>query len=148
MFFTRVENGTSGIEILADIDGACFDTPWTISQWRSEVENQDNHVYLIASDEELLYPVGFMTYGKAGDDLELKKIAVLAAHRRSNIASLAIKKMLSDARLMDIHNVLVEVAVTNLAAIRLYEKHAFYKIHVRKKYYNNLVDAIVMQKEV
>ena len=148
VFFNRVEKNTRGIEILAAIDAQIFDSPWSISQWRSEVENTTNRVLLISLDEELLFPVGFITYGIAGEDMELKKIAVLPQYRLKHVASLAIEKMLDDARQEDVHNVIAEVAITNLAALRLYEKHAFYKIYVRKKYYGNLIDAIVMQKEI
>jgi len=148
MHFTRIEKNTRGLEALIDIDAACFDTPWTVAQWRAEVENPENRILLVSVDEELLYPVGFISYGISGDDIELKKIAILSPYRRKHAASQALEKMLEDARSMDAHNIIIEVAVTNLAAIRFYESHAFYKIHVRKKYYNNLVDALVMQKEV
>jgi ribosomal-protein-alanine N-acetyltransferase len=148
MYFIRINNSANGVEILSFIDAACFNSPWSVAQWRDEIENRENSVLLISEDEELLFPVGFISYGISGDDLELKKIAVLPPFRRKQIAGLAIEKMLDDARILDKHNILVEVAATNLSAIRLYEKHGFYKISVRRKYYDKLVDAIVMQKEV
>lgn len=148
MFFIRVTRDTRGVEILAGMDSRIFDIPWTAPQWRGEVENENNRVYIISADEELLFPVGFLTYGISGEDIELKKIAVMPDHRRKQIAGLAIEKMLEDARNDDMHNVIAEVAITNLAAIGLYEKYGFYKVSIRKKYYNNLVDAIVMQKEI
>jgi len=148
MFFFRVENNTRGIEIIADIDAACFDPPWRIQQWRAEIENPENHIFLISKDRELLSPTGFFSFGISGDCAELRKIAVLPAYRRQHIADMAMSKLREEARLLKLDNILVEVAITNLAAIRLYEKHIFYKISIRKKYYNNLVDALVLQKEI
>jgi len=148
MYFIKVDNDKKGIELLSYIDTASFNLAWTSAQWRNEVENPNNHVFLIYEDEELLIPVGFISYGISGYDIELKKIAILPQYRKMKYASMAIEKMIEDGRSEGIQNIIVEVAITNLPAIRLYEKYSFYKIHIRKKYYDNLVDAIVMQKEV
>ena len=48
----------------------------------------------------------------------------------------------------DINTITLEVRVSNKVAIALYEKYGFKKISVREKYYENVEDAYVMQKEV
>ena len=49
---------------------------------------------------------------------------------------------------VDIKTITLEVRVSNVNAIGLYEKYGFKNISVRKKYYPDLEDAYIFQKEV
>ena len=49
---------------------------------------------------------------------------------------------------LDIRTVTLEVRVSNVKAIGLYEKYGFKNISTRKKYYPDLEDAYILQKEV
>ncbi|MDH4199269.1 MAG: GNAT family N-acetyltransferase [Spirochaetia bacterium] len=149
MFFIKIKpENMAGINILIALDAQIFDIPWSESQWRAEIENPVNEVFVISGDEELLFPAGFLSYGISGDAIELKKIGILGPYRKQKVASAALEKLIQDSLNENMCNIISEVAATNLPAIRLYENFGFYKIHVRKKYYNNLVDAIVMQREI
>lgn len=50
-------------------------------------------------------------------------------------------KIAKDRKLKDIT---LEVNVNNIPAINLYKKYEFEEVGVRKKYYNNVDDAIIM----
>jgi ribosomal-protein-alanine N-acetyltransferase len=134
--------------MIISLDNRIFDYPWTFSQWIDEVKNITNKVVILYLDRELLYPFGFMSYSISGDIIELKKIGILPEFRKQKLAYAAMETMLEEARKKNINNVIIEVAITNTPAIKLYEKLGFYKISVRRKYYRNLVDAVVMQKEL
>lgn len=82
---------------------------------------------------------GIIVYDYMVDRLEIDYIVVDEKYRNNGIAS----KLLS--YLIEKYNcgISLEVKSTNEAAIKLYEKHAFYKAAIRKKYYGN-IDAILM----
>lgn len=149
MFFIPVETSNqAAMNILLSIDAQSFEEPWTQAQWNAEVENPANSVLILSADRELLFPVGFISWGIGGETMELKKIAVLPAYQGKKLAKEALMQMMDVARDKKVHNIMAEVAVTNSRAIGLYESFGFYKVHTRKKYYNKLIDAFILQKEV
>ena len=92
--------------------------------------------------------VGFIALSKGYDDCDLESIAVSPEHRRKGIAELLIKSAMEKVKEFGLVAVLLEVRETNAPAIRLYEKVGFEKISVRKKYYSDGENAVVMKKEL
>ena len=69
--------------------------------------------------------------------------------RKQNIGSLMLSKLIELAKLEpNISSITLEVNSNNIAAIKLYEKFGFKAVGLRKKYYNNIDDAIIYTKEL
>ena len=75
------------------------------------------------------------------DVYEIFEIAVRNTEKRKGLASELLSKLPNDKEIF------LEVNENNIAAINLYEKFGFKQISIRKKYYNNKDDAIIMKKE-
>lgn len=75
------------------------------------------------------------------DVYEIFEIAVRNTEKRKGLASKLLSKLPNDKEIF------LEVNENNIAAINLYEKFGFKQISIRKKYYNNKDDAIIMKKE-
>ena len=92
--------------------------------------------------------LGNLALSKGYDDCDLESIAVSREHRRKGVAELLIKKAMDTVEKLGLLAVLLEVRETNAPAIGLYEKVGFKKLSVRKKYYSDGENAVVMKKEL
>lgn len=80
------------------------------------------------------------------DRAELNYIWTDEKYRNQGIATKLINKMFCDCR--DLNNITLEVDIKNIEAINLYRKFGFIDISIRKRYYENGNDALLMMKEM
>ena len=73
-------------------------------------------------------------------------IVVKKDFRNKKIGSLLLEHLISYSKSINLKNITLEVNKNNLSAIKLYEKFAFDRLGIRKKYYNGKDDAIIMSK--
>lgn len=92
--------------------------------------------------------VGVVTCTKNFDDADIEGIVVGLEFRRKGVASVLIDLAHKELALAGAKKVFLEVRASNFRAIKLYEKHGYLQISVRKKYYSDGEDALVMVKEI
>lgn len=122
-----------------------FDDFWTVSTLENELENSRSK-YLVAKLNNQI--VGFGGIWKAVDDIHITNIVVNKNFRRKSVGSTILKNLINLAKQDNITSITLEVNCTNIPAIKLYEKFGFKNVGVRKKYYNNTYDAIIMSKDL
>jgi len=71
-------------------------------------------------------------------------IVVKKNKRNLGIGSLLLKYIIDYSEKNKISSITLEVNENNIPAIKLYEKYNFQKVGLRKKYYNNTDDALIM----
>ena len=124
---------------LEAIERTCFSSPWTAQQFRDSMAS-GNYTFLAAQQRDIL---GYMGYYTVDNQAFVTNIAVLPAHRAQGIAHSLIehaKKQLAGKQL------LLEVRMSNHAAIKLYEKTGFVPTGVRKSFYTAPTeDALLME---
>jgi ribosomal-protein-alanine N-acetyltransferase len=82
---------------------------------------------------------------QVGDDGELLKIVVDKIERGNGIGDLLMEAVLDYTEEKGFKAVFLEVRIGNIAATRLYEKHGFKSVRIRKDYYNApFEDALIM----
>lgn len=82
------------------------------------------------------------------DEAHITTIAVHPNHLRKHIAECLIVKLLEDCYNEFIKYITLEVRVSNIPAIKLYEKYGFKSLGTRKGYYqDNNEDALIMWTE-
>lgn len=89
---------------------------------------------------------GYVLASVVLDEANLDRIAVKKDKRNNQIATNLIKALENSLEKLGVTSIFLEVRVSNVSAINLYEKSGFKKINIRKKYYENTEDAIVMKK--
>lgn len=89
-----------------------------------------------------------LALGRAmGGETELFYIYVSTQARRRGLADELLKVFCDHARRdWSCERVMLEVRTSNIPAQRLYEKHGFEKVAVRKRYYQNGEDALIYEK--
>ena len=118
-----------------------FDKFWNINTLKNDFANS-NSVYFVAKlDDEI---VGFAGFLKICDEANIMNIVTKANKRQLGIGSKLMQALIDEAKKQNLTNITLEVNDKNIPAIKLYEKFNFKRIGLRKKYYNNTDDAIIM----
>jgi len=135
-----------------DLDEVCrmeeeaFSMPWHRESFLEMIQNE-NALYLVALDEknEILGSCGVLNI--VGDG-SVTNVVVDQKYRNQGIGSLLMKELLKQGEEnLGIEAFTLEVRVSNLNAIRLYEKMGFENVGIRKNFYEKPTeDAIIMWK--
>ena len=123
----------------------CFDKFWSIDILKQDFKCE-NSAYIVAKAGNDV--VGFGGIKIVFDEAEIMNIAVRADKRKHGIGSIILRKIIELAITSKCTNIYLEVNENNLPAISLYEKYDFKRIGLRKKYYNNTDDAIIMTRRI
>ncbi len=84
---------------------------------------------------------GYAVTSVAGDVVDLQRVAVAPAHRRQGLARRLLREALPGGPTM------LEVGAGNAAARALYAAEGFVEIAVRRRYYRDGSDAVVMRRD-
>ncbi len=134
---------------LSDVSGIyaveceCFKNPWSEAMFSGDLKNE-NTVYIVAKDNENI--IGYAGVWCVMGDADITNVAVSPKYQRQGIASRLLERLISEAKIRKSENIRLEVRQSNFGAIALYKKHGFREIDIRKKYYDNTEDAVIMEK--
>ncbi len=123
------------------VERRSFPTPWSLAMFVLEL-SKPSGICLAAEDQHGRL-VGYLVCSRYEQVWHLMNVAIAPEHRRSGIATMLIERLFgeagSDARYT------LEVRVSNLAAIAMYERFGFRSAGRRRRYYNdNGEDALIM----
>ena len=108
--------------------------------------NTGRFACLGASDGERL--IGVITYTKGIDTADLEGIVVKSEFRRQGVAKTLLAEMEKDVKKEKIPRILLEVREHNQNAVSFYLSNGFNQISIRKKYYSDGENALVLLKEI
>lgn len=118
-----------------------FDNFWTYSIFEKELENPNSQYFVALINNEI---VGFAGIWKVLDEIHITNIVTKISKRHMGIASKLLEKLIETAKLEKASLLTLEVNEKNTNAIKLYEKYNFKKIGLRKNYYGQNKNAIIM----
>lgn len=125
------------------LDANAGETTWKLSSFERDLENIYN-VYLGYEEADTL--VGFIGCSFMFETLAINNFAVLSSHKRQGIGEKLLQSLLLHGKEKGAENFILEVRVSNKAAIALYKKYDFVQIDIRKNYYEQPVeDAYILQ---
>lgn len=131
----------SDFEIISPILTSDFDDFWSIQTLHSELNNPNSHYVVAKINTEI---VGFAGIWKSIDDVHITNIVVKKDFRKNGIGSLLLQKLILLTNELGYKELTLEVNANNEIARRLYLKNGFKELGIRKRYYNNTDDAIIM----
>ena len=135
----------SDLNLIANTLESDFDDFWNYNVFKSELEN-GNSRYLISKINEKI--VGFAGIIPVIDEADISNIVVHKDFRNKKIGSLLLESLLNLAVSLNLNTINLEVRESNIPAIKLYEKFGFEVCGLRKKYYGNLENAVLMKKHL
>lgn len=137
---------SSDLDAIERIEAASYPTPWSRSMFASELAKPSSlSLAAVTRTGEL---IGYLVLSRYVDAWHVMNIAVAPAYRRLGVASAMLAYLLDTTRDDARRGYTLEVRVSNLSAIRLYERFGFTARGVRRGYYtDNREDAMVMWRD-
>lgn len=132
-------------EVIKDKIQEEFDDFWTDSILKKELEDTNSKYIVIRKENEI---VGFAGIWISPVDCQITNIVVRKTYRKQGIGCLLLERLIEIAKKTEFDILGLEVNEKNIPAIKLYEKYGFEKVGVRKRYYNNVDDAILMDLKI
>ncbi len=130
------------LETIKDILQTEFDEFWTYEILQQELLS-NNSKYIVAKSLDNII-VGFAGIKIILDTAELMNIVTKKSFRANGIGKLMLEYLINMCKKEKIKTLNLEVNSQNTIAINLYKKYNFKEVGLRKKYYNNTYDAILM----
>ena len=135
------------VDHVLEIERAVFPVPWSRRAFLNEVEDRATSIARVARQSGRV--VGYAIAWKVVDELHIGNLAVASGERRRGMGRAILDHVLSAAMELGLQYATLEVRVSNLAAIALYEACGFRPIALRRGFYpDNGEDAMVMLRDV
>ena len=145
MYYEIVPMDRSHIAQIAQLEQACFSTPWTEAMLEEELFNPQAS-FIVAEDEEGNV-LGYAGLHVVLDEGYIDNIAVEPDARRHGVAS-ALLDVYCRFGAVNLAFLTLEVRASNAPAIGLYEKYGFQCAGIRPGYYQRpREDAVIMTRE-
>lgn len=133
------------LELIAETLETNFDNFWNYNIFKSELENK-NSKYLVAKINGQI--VGFAGIITVLDEADISNIVVRKDFRNQKIGSCLLENLINLALSLNLKTINLEVRESNISAIKLYKKFGFEVCGLRKRYYDNIENAILMLKRL
>jgi ribosomal-protein-alanine N-acetyltransferase len=131
------------------LDKKCFSTPWTLNNFRFEVEeNPASHQWVAeikTEDSRQADLAGAIVIWLLVDEIHIATLSVDPAYRRQKVATKLLCTALRTGFTLGAVSATLEVREGNLVAQRLYQKFGFRLEGRRRRYYqDNGEDALIL----
>jgi [ribosomal protein S18]-alanine N-acetyltransferase len=134
------------LDAIERIERASYPTPWSRSMFASELAKPSSLSFGAVDETGRL--VGYLVLSRYVDAWHVMNVAVAPERRRQGIASALLRRLLEQTRKDAQRGYTLEVRVSNLGAISLYERFGFRPKGVRRGYYtDNREDALIMWRD-
>ena len=127
------------------IEQDSFSTPWRREHFEHEIAAPHSFPFIAECN---VIVVGYVCLISLFEEAQILDIAVAPEQRGRGIARMLMDHAISVARENDAEVLALEVRVSNIAAITLYEQSGFVRTGLRQKYYEGRDDAVLMEKSL
>ena len=129
-----------------EIERESYPTPWSRSMFDAELRKPSSLALGAFAEDDAL--VGYAFVSRYVDAWHVMNVAVAHAYRRRGIAVALLERLFDVTGTDPRRGYTLEVRVSNVGAIALYEKLGFETRGVRRGYYtDNREDALIMWRE-
>ena len=134
------------IDSIVEIENSTNLMPWTKAQFISSMEV--GHYSTVLEHGDVL--IGFAIFSPVIPESHLLNIAIDPAYHRKGLGDKLLKHVILQNKAVGVKVITLEVRVSNLIAINLYEKNGFYKDAIRQNYYSGpeKEDALLMSLKI
>ncbi len=120
---------------------------WSLKMFEDELIRPDRFSYCVTDNGNVVSFINVLVCeGEQGKEFNILNIA--SKEKNKGYATQLIELVKDKAKSQNIKNVWLEVDDKNIPALNLYNKLGFKKIAVRKKYYQNGDDALILRCEI
>lgn len=134
-------------DALVALERTCFpppERPWSRQQLTAQLEDPLGLGWLAQGDEGQL--LGYATFRRVLDEAELLRIATAPAVRRQGVARALLETALPELEATGVERCFLEVRQDNRAARALYQHFGFHETGLRRGYFPDGCDAVLMAR--
>ena len=117
-----------------------FSAHWSEMNWRAELVYPAARVWCARLRKKI---IGFITVRGAAGQFEITNLAVDKMYTRQGIGSALLAHVLTQ---LNVKHLTLEVSESNQPARMLYEKYGFKVVSVRRQFYPDGADALLMER--
>ena len=129
-------------EIFA-IEMECFSVPWSLDSIETELLNEDKKLYYVIEDANGV--VGYAGAWLVYDEGQITNIAIRPSATRQGFGAKLTSALIEECFKRGMHEIFLEVRISNLSALSLYRQLGFTVKGMRKNYYSEpKEDAYIM----
>ena len=147
------------LEEVWEIERQSYSSPWTLSQFTSELANDLSHIYtakiestgtsLELAEEGTVYVVGYAVLWSVAGEAHFLKVTVHPQYRCKGIGGRLLNYSLELCKNAGMKEALLEVRASNSIAVKFYKRFGFREVGVRKGYYpDNKENAVLMTLKI
>lgn len=122
---------TSDLDAVMRIEQEIYEFPWTPGNFRDSLA-AGYRCWLFASDREI---IGYAVLIHAAGEAHLLNLSIAAQLQRKGYGERLLAEVMAAAHEYGAEQLFLEVRVSNTGAQRLYKKHGFSQIGLRRNYY-------------
>lgn len=133
----------SDLDAVIQIELTVYSHPWTRGNFNDSLKSRHNAWVLTQKDEIVGYALMMVVL----DEAHLLNISVAKRYQKQGLGRMLLTHMIDRARESNTLNMFLEVRVSNIRAIALYEDVGFVEMSVRRGYYPDAKgreDAVLM----
>lgn len=131
-----------------ELERLAFPKPWTPGLFLHELKLSFSRLHLARSSNGARRLLGYVCWWVIGDEIHILNLAVHPDARRGGTGRALVQRVLDDAAAHDAASVSLEVGRSNQAAAGLYRAMGFSEIGMRRNYYGEGEDAIIMERRL
>ena len=132
------------LDQVMEIEEESFSIPWTANGFFTFLIREDALFLVSEVDNKINGYIGLICAPPEGD---ITNVAVRSSERNKGIGKALVSEMISRAHEKGVDDIFLEVRVSNVPAIRLYEAYGFENMGIRKNYYERPTeDAFIMKR--
>jgi ribosomal-protein-alanine N-acetyltransferase len=136
------ENQDAFLNGILEIENLSFPSPWSSGTFRQEIENPISNLRALITDGSL---AGYICFWMFDTEIQLINIAVHPQQRGKGCANRLLAEMVETGVSKAMHQIWLEVRVSNHTAQQLYHRLGFEVVGRRRGYYTDTKeDAMVM----
>ena len=133
------------LDAVLAIEQSCFPRAWTREHFLAEL-GQSRSISVVA--EQSGQVAGYLCLTVLLDEAEILDVAVNPVLQRGGIGASLLAWACDEARRRGATVLRLEVRATSSPAIALYERFGFVRSGLRKAYYENNIDALLMDRKL
>lgn len=130
------------IDVL-EINNICFNPPWSLESLKNELKNKFTR-YIVVKKDDIV--IGYAGIWIIIDEAHITNIAVDPDFRGIGAGNVLIENIIDICKELEIPSITLEVRETNTVAKNLYKKYGFIEEGIRKNYYEDGTNAVLMWK--
>ena len=125
------------------IEQQSFSVPWSLDSIEAELLNEDKKLYYVIEDANGV--VGYAGAWLVYDEGQITNIAIRPSARRQGFGAKLTSALIEECFKRGMHEIFLEVRISNLSALSLYRQLGFTVKGMRKNYYSEpKEDAYIM----